>query len=690
MAPAELLPGLPYPLGARATAEGVNFAVFSAHARSIELCIFDSRGRDLLWAAPLPARSADVWHGFLPNAKAGLVYGLRALGPYAPNVGHRFADNRVLLDPYAREIVGEFVWHTESSAPLKARVIAAEPPPETRPRIALADQTRVIYEMHIKGFTQQLAAVDADLRGSYAGLAHPAALAHLSRLGVTTVSLLPVQYCLSEKALRERGLVNYWGYNTLGFFCPDPRLASARVRALGDARQDAQAARAIRDEFRHMVTMLHQANIEVVLDIVLNHTCESDHDGPTLSWRGLDNASWYRLDQDWPDRYINDSGCGNTLDTRHPRVLQFVMDVLRFWVEEMGVDGFRFDLAPILARGDHGFDRRHSFFHALSQDPVLSSITVIAEPWDVGVGGYQLGAFPDGWLEWNDRFRDDMRRFWLCGHVTRGEFARRLCASSDIFEQRHRLPAESVNYLTSHDGFTLRDLVTYNERHNERNGEGNRDGHASNYSCNFGIEGETEHLEIVVARQRMQRALLATCVLAQGTPMFAAGSELGHTQRGNNNAYCQDNELSWLDWSQADDALIDFTRHVISLRQRYQPFLNRWYQGARGEIGEHDLDWLAADGSRLEGGAWQRSEDRCLGALINESGSGAVLLLLVNGESSRQQFSLPPGFWQLLLDSTEERGLPSNLHGSKPQQHRINLPGHAVMLLCSVDGEPLS
>jgi glycogen debranching enzyme GlgX len=692
MAPAELLPGLPYPLGAKATAEGVNFAVFSAHARSIELCIFDSRGRDLLWAAPLPARSADVWHGFLPNAKAGLVYGLRALGPYAPNVGHRFAENRILLDPYAREIVGKFVWHTESSAPLKARVVAAEPPPEKRPKISLADQTRVIYEMHVKGFTQQLAGVDADLRGSYAGLAHPAALGHLSRLGVTTVSLLPVQHSLSEKALRERGLVNYWGYNTLGFFCPDPRFASARVRALGDPHHDADAARAIRDEFRHMVSALHQANIEVVLDMVLNHTCESDHDGPTLSWRGLDNASWYRLDQDWPDRYINDSGCGNTLDTRHPRVLQFVMDVLRFWVEEMGVDGFRFDLAPILARGDHGFDRRHAFFHALSQDPVLSSIIVIAEPWDVGVGGYQLGAFPDGWLEWNDRFRDDMRRFWLCGHVTRGEFARRLCASADIFQQRYRLPAESVNYLTSHDGFTLRDLVTYAERHNELNGEGNRDGHTSNYSCNFGIEGETQHLEIVVARQRMQRALLATCLLAQGTPMLSAGSELGHTQRGNNNAYCQDNELGWLDWAQADDALIDFTRHVISLRQQYQPFLNRWYQGARGEIGEHDLDWLAADGSRLEGEAWQRSEDRCLGALINESGSGAVLLMLVNGESSRQMFSLPTGFWQLLLDSTEERGLPSNAHalGIKPQQHRINLPGHAVILLRSVAVELLS
>lgn len=694
MSPAELAPGLPYPLGARASPEGVNFAVFSAHARSIELCIFDSHGTDLLWMVPLPARSGDVWHGFLPNAKPGLVYGLRAAGPDAPNLGHRFADNKVLLDPYAREIVGEFLWHTDNSAPLKARVVAAEPPPENLPK-SVTRANRIIYELHVKGFTQRLPAVDADLRGSFAGLAHPAAIAHLAQLGITTVSLLPVQHCLSEKALRERGLVNYWGYNTLGFFCPDPRFASARVRALGDPRQDAHAARALRDEFRHMVTSLHRAGLEVVLDIVLNHTCESDHTGPTLSWRGLDNASWYRLDHDWPDRYVNDSGCGNTLDTRHPRVLQFVMDVLRFWIEEMGVDGFRFDLAPILGRGDHGFDRRHPFFHALSQDPVLSSAVLIAEPWDIGPGGYQLGGFPEGWLEWNDRFRDDMRRFWLCGHVTRGEFARRLCASADIFQQRHRAPAESVSYLSSHDGFTLRDLVTYAERHNERNGEGNRDGHASNYSCNFGVEGETDYLEVVVARQRMQRALLATCVLAQGTPMLAAGSELGHTQQGNNNAYCQDNEISWLDWSKADVALTEFTQHVVGLRQRYQPFLNRWYQGARGEVGEHDLDWLAADGSRLEGEAWQHSEDRCLGALINESGSGDILLLLINGEPARRGFSLPAGSWQLLLDSTEERGLAATGVdaidvANSLRTARINLPGHAVMLLRKVDGASVS
>lgn len=675
--------GMPYPLGATASAEGINFSVFSEHAQGIELCIFDSHGERLLWSAPLPGRSGDVWHGLLPDAKPGLVYGLRALGRYAPNSGHRFAEERVLLDPYAREIVGQFLWQPDDLQPLKARVLAAESPPSNTLPSRVLGEHRIIYELHVKGFTRQLLAVDADLRGSYAGLAHPAAIAHLQRLGITTVSLLPIQQCLSERRLRDRGLVNYWGYNTLGFFCPDPRLASARVQALGDVHRDAHVARAVRDEFRTMVSALHAAGIEVVLDIVLNHTCESDHEGPTLSWRGLDNANWYRLDSDWPDRYVNDSGCGNTLDTRHPRVLQFAMDVLRFWTQEMGVDGFRFDLAPILARGDHGFDRRHSFFHALSQDPILSNTTLIAEPWDVGSGGYQLGAFPDGWLEWNDRFRDDIRRFWLCGHMTRGEFARRLCASADIFQRRQRLPAESVSYIVAHDGFTLRDLVTYERRHNEPNGEDNRDGHAVNYGCNFGVEGETDHLEVIVARQRLQRALLATCLLSQGTPMLAAGAELGHTQRGNNNAYCQDNEISWLDWSQADAGLMAFTSHVIGLRRSLQPFLNRWYQGMQGEIGEHDLDWLAADGHRLEGEAWQQSEDRCLGALINESGSGSRLLILVNGEPARRMFSLPEGDWLLLLDSTEERGIASAKSGiaAQPVTSQLNLPGHAVMLL---------
>lgn len=686
----QLSRGAAYPLGATVNEQGVNFSVFSAHAQAIELSIFDTRGERLLWSGRLPGRTGNVWHGLLNNAEAGWVYGLRAFGDYAPNAGHRFTADRWLLDPYAREIVGEFHWQKNDPAPLKARVLAAEAFSQPSGFVRPSAESRILYELHVKGFTQQMLSVDPELRGSYAGLGHPAALQHLQQLGITTVSLLPVQYCLSERALQERGLVNYWGYNTLGFFCPDPRLASKRVQALGDVYRDANVARAVRDEFRAMVAALHDAGIEVILDVVLNHTCESDHLGPTLSWRGLDNASWYRLDRDWPDRYVNDSGCGNTLDTRHPRVLQFVMDVLRFWVEEMGVDGFRFDLAPILARGDHGFDRQHPFFHALSQDPVLSSVLLIAEPWDVGVAGYQLGAFPEGWLEWNDRFRDDMRRFWLCGHVTRGEFARRLCASADIFQRAHRSPAESVSYLTSHDGFTLRDLVTYERRHNELNGEGNRDGHTANYSCNFGVEGETDHLEVVVARQRMQRALLATCLLAQGTPMLAAGSELGHTQRGNNNAYCQDNAISWLDWSHADESLITYTRHVIALRQSLQPFLNTWYQGARGEIGEHDLDWLSADGARLEGDAWQHSEDRCLGALINETGSGAVLLMLINGESARRAFSLPAGAWQLLLNSTEEHGLPpaDADRAAFFVQAAVNLPGHAVMLLRRVQDEP--
>ena len=524
-----------YPLGASVTPRGVNFAVFSAHATSIEVCVFDSTGEHELQRFALPARTGDIWHGELSGASVGLVYALRAAGPWQPEAGHRFDASMLLLDPCAREILeGDL---------RKARVVRDEYDwgDDARPEHAREDL--VIYELHVKGFSMLNPLVPPALRGSYAALAHPASVAHLRSLGITAVSLLPVHQHLDEPALVSRGLVNYWGYNTLGFFCADWRYASAASRAAPDP------GRALRDEFRDMVKALHAAGIEVILDVVFNHTCESDEHGPTLSWRGLDNASWYRLESPPPLRYANDTGCGNTLDLRHPRVLQFVMDSLRFWVAEMHVDGFRFDLAPVLARGDHGFDSKGPFFQVIAQDPVLAHARLVAEPWDVGHGGYQLGAFPRGWLEWNDRFRDTARRWWITGEATRGEWAQRLCGSADTLQHRDREPTDSVNYVVSHDGFTLRDLVSYAERCNEANGEHNRDGHTANHSRNYGVEGDTDEPRIRERRDRVQRALLASVLLSQGTPMLAAGSELGHTQRGNNNAYCQDGPLSWLDWA---------------------------------------------------------------------------------------------------------------------------------------------
>lgn len=685
MPPLEI--GRAWPLGAHWDGAGVNIAVWSNHAERIDLCVFDSQGRQEQARFPLPGRTQDVFHGYLRGATPGLVYGLRAHGPWQPHQGHRFNPHKLLLDPWAREIVGRFDWsvdvgtdqayplrfdeHDNAVTALKARVVHDVYDWQDDRRPTPTRDSLLLYELHVKGFTQRHPGIPEALRGTYAGLAHPVAIEHLQRLGVTTVELLPVQQRLDERALVERGLVNYWGYNTLGFFCPEPRLA--RTGAEPDH------ARAVRTEFRDMVRTLHRAGIEVVLDIVLNHSGEGDARGPTFCWRGLDNASWYWLDPQWPDRYLNHSGCGNAFDLRQPRVLQFVMDVLRYWVLDMHVDGFRFDLASVLARSTSGFDPRAPLFQAIAQDPVLAGVRLIAEPWDVGADGYQLGRFPAGWHEWNDRFRDGMRRFWLCGHVSRGEFAQRLCGSSDTFQQPHREPADSINYISSHDGFTLRDLVSYERRHNEANGEGNRDGHTDNFSCHFGVEGETHRIEIQVARGRAQRALLASVLLAQGTPMLAAGSELGHTQHGNNNAYCQDSALSWLDWEQADETLLAYVRHLVKLRCERLPLRNAWYHGLRAEPSAHDLEWLVPEGGPLQGDAWHHSELRCLGALIHEPGRSAqALLLLINGEHSRRDFQLPRGRWGVLLDSSCADGAPA---GSSPLSTSASLPAQSVWLL---------
>jgi glycogen operon protein len=679
--------GRSWPLGAHADDRGVNFAVFSAHAQAIDLCLFDATGTREIERLRLPGHTGDVWHGRIDGAAAGLVYGLRAHGPWRPDKGHRFNPNKLLLDPYAREIVGSFDWsdlhfdadrvHPRQMDPrdnaataLKARVVrdrhdwADDRPPAT----PLADT--VLYEMHVKGFSKLHPDVPEALRGTYAGLGHGASIAHLKQLGVTAVSLLPVHQRIDEERLVKTGLTNYWGYNTIGFFAVEPRL--------GSTPHDAAATRA---EFRAMVAALHAAGIEVILDVVFNHTAESDALGPAVSFKGLDNATYYRLPPDARSAYDNYTGCGNTVDLRHPRVLQLVMDSLRYWVEEMHVDGYRFDLAPVLGRGDEGFMRQAAFFAAVAQDPVLAGVKMIAEPWDLGPGGYQVGGFPNGWAEWNDKFRDDMRAFWLRHPATRGGFAQRLCASSDLYEARGRAPAESVNYVISHDGFTLRDLLSYNERHNLANGEDNRDGTGHNLSFNAGVEGPSDDPAVNQLRGRLQRAVLATLLLAQGTPMLCAGDELGHTQSGNNNPYCHDSEITWIDWSSADADLLEFTARLVRVRRLARPFANRWYSGLTDPLGLHDLAWLTRDGEPLQGVAWSDPDSRVLGCLIGEPGRAAApLLVLVNAGAADTQFLLPAGVWEVIVDTTEPSGRGA-WHGQG--EVALPLPAGSLLLLAA-------
>jgi glycogen operon protein len=667
---ADLRPGRPWPLGAQWDGTGVNFAVFSEHAQALEVCLFDEAGAQELTRLPLQRSGNDgIWHGYLPGAAPGLVYALRAHGAWQPPQGQRFNPHKLLLDPYARGIVGRMAWcdelldhrrgepevmDTRDSArqALKARVLADGDEGfdwgDDRPPVTPLRDT-VLYELHVKGFSQLNLQLPEELRGRFAGLAHPASVAHFKRLGVTALCLLPVHFHVDEERLAAQGLSNYWGYNTLGFFCPHPRFG------MGDGAQAAH-------EFRAMVKALHAAGLEVILDVVYNHTAEGDQQGPALSFKGLDNASYYRRPAHAPGGYDNFSGCGNTLDLRQPAVLRLVLDSLRHWVQHMRVDGFRFDLAPVLGRGTEGFQRQHAFFTALAQDPVLGRAKLIAEPWDVGPGGYQLGQFPRGWLEWNDRFRDALRGFWLARSHTAGELAQRLCGSAELFAQRGRLPAESVNYVTSHDGFTLRDLVSYNQRHNEANGEHNRDGHGHNLSWNCGVEGDSDNPQVLALRARLQRALLACTVLAQGTPMLAMGSELGNSQGGNNNAYCHDHELNWLDWAHADLELQAFTGHVLAVRRQYRPLGTDWYtgeqpQGDAGNAAWPDLAWLRRDGRPLAGEDWHQPDARVLGCRIQRPGRGhAAQLLLVHGGDEAVDFQLPPGAWRAVLDSSSSDG----------------------------------
>jgi glycogen operon protein len=665
--PTALLPGTPAALGAHADAGGVNFAVFSQHAARVQLCLYDASGERELQRLDLHGPDDGVFHGRLEGAGPGLLYGYRAHGPWQPAAGLRFNPHKLLLDPYARDIVGTFEWRdehfghvrgtpggesqmdTRDSGPfaLKARVTAPDAPaartPAT-PRRPAAE--RVLYELHAKGFTMSLPGIPEALRGTYAGLAHPAAVAHFQALGITTLCLLPVHYALDEEALARRGLRNYWGYNTLGFFCASPRYATP----------GGPGAAA---EFKAMVATLQAAGLEVVLDVVFNHSAEGDASGPTLSLRGLDNGSAYRLVPGDRRQYENHSGCGNTLRVIHPRITQLVLDALRYWVQVMGVDGFRFDLAPVLGRTRHGFDASAPFFVALRQDPTLANVHLIAEPWDTGPGGYQLGHFPGRFLEWNDRFRDAVRGYWLGTGVGRGEFARRFTGSSDLFQHGQRQPTASVNYVAAHDGYTLADVVSHRDRHNLANGEGNLDGHAHEVCANFGVEGESADPAVREARRRARRAMLATALLAQGTPMLAAGDEFGNRQGGNNNAYCQDNATGWLDWARADADDIALAAQLLALRHAH-PLLRhpRWF--AQGNSAGAAIHWQAPHGGEMQISDWHHGQERAFACQLAASGAAPPQWCLVfNPGDAPVPFTLAHGPWLGVFDSSAETNPPT-------------------------------
>ncbi len=661
--------GDPRPLGANFDGEGTNFALFSAHASAVDLCVYDPEGREEIARLPLPERTHDTWHGYVPGLKPGHCYGYRVHGAYDPRAGHRFNPHKLLLDPYATSLRGEFRWH-EACFGFKLGEPEDEASFDERdsspyvPRGVIGDQAEwcfnpskaitpwhktVIYEMHVRGFTRLHPDVPAEARGTFAGLSQPQVIDYLKALGITSVELLPVHAFIDEHMLFQRGLRNYWGYNTLSFFAPHPRYLGTEGP----------------ESFREMVDRFHQAGLEVILDVVYNHTCEGSHLGPTLSLRGIDNLSYYQLMPGDRRFYVNDTGCGNTLNISHPRVMQLVTDSLRHWVGAMGVDGFRFDLGTILGRGERGFDNAATFFQVVSQDPLLSSCKLIAEPWDIGPGGYQLGHFPAGWSEWNDRYRDTVRRFWRGDSGQLPELARRLHGSGDIFEHAGRRPHATINFVTSHDGFTLRDLVSYEHRHNEANGENNEDGHRENYSSNQGHEGPSDDPAIEERRWRMQRNFLATLAVSQGVPMLLAGDEFGRSQRGNNNAYCQDNAVNWVDWPRLDGsgrALIAFTRKLLALRHQFPVLQAIAYRHQPNDPFDDSIQWFNSEGKTMREGHWHEHDNRQLGYLLTEStdteqSGPRYLLVLFNGADSDHTFTLPPspaGQWWLFLDTAEE------------------------------------
>jgi len=695
-------PGDPYPLGATWTGVGVNFALFSANATRVELCLFDAidAARESV-RIPLPERTAQVWHGFLPEARPNQLYGYRVYGPYDPRVGHRFNPHKVVMDPYAKAVARTIRWSDEmfgyrvgdpaedlslderDNAPFAPLAVVIDPAftwGNDRP-LRTPWHNTVIYEMHVRGFSKLNPAIDESLRGTYEALTREPVLAHLTKLGVTAVELMPVHHHARDRHLDEKRLADYWGYNSFGFFAPERRLAASQTPA-GAVR-----------EFKRMVRALHAAGLEVILDVVYNHTAEGNHLGPTLSLKGVDNASYYRLVADEPRYYMDFTGCGNTLNMQSPQVLQLIMDSLRYWVNEMHVDGFRFDLASALARELFDVDRLAAFFDIIHQDPVLSQVKLIAEPWDLGAGGYQVGNFPVLWTEWNGQYRDTVRRFWRGDGGTVSELATRLAGSNDLYARSGRQPYASINFVTAHDGFTMRDLVSYNEKHNEANGEENRDGENNNLAWNCGVEGPTDDPDVTALRDRQVRNLLATLLLSQGVPMLSHGDEIGRTQLGNNNAYCQDNELTWINWqlTETERQLLEFTSRLVAIRMA-QPTLRRrkYFQGRAIRGGEvKDLAWLAPDGKEMDDSAWNADFVRCLGMLlsghaieeVNERGEpmmGDTLLVLLNAHSDKVPFTLPPlgpdQQWRRVVDTVDPQA-PDRLF--KPGV-RYPLPGRSV------------
>jgi isoamylase len=653
--------------------KGTNFTLFSAHATKVEVCLFDSMGSTELERIALPEYTDQIWHGYIPDVHPSNVYAMRVHGPYEPHAGHRFNPNKLVLDPYARAHLGEVKWDpavfgytigaTEEdlsfderdSAPFMPKCVVVDPNFDWKgqPRKGGVPWDRtIIYEAHVKGFTKLHPAVAARRRGTYAGLGTKEVVDYVKSLGITSIELLPIHTFVNDSHLLEKGLTNYWGYNSIGFFAPDPRYASEPEQCLR--------------EFKEMVANFHEAGLEVILDVVYNHTAEGNERGPTLSFKGIDNVSYYRLQSD-KRYYVNDTGTGNTLNLSNPNVIEMVTDSLRYWVNELHVDGFRFDLGTILAREPDGFDNESGFLKACLQDPVLRTVKLIAEPWDCGPGGYQVGGFPPGWAEWNDRYRDTVRDYWK-GDASASAVAHRLCASADIFNRLGRRPSASVNFITAHDGFTLADVVSYNEKHNEANGEGNNDGTSANRSWNCGAEGPSDEPEIKVLRERQIRNMLATLLLSQGTPMLVAGDEFERTQAGNNNAYCQDNPVSWVNWELADKnrALLDFVRRLCALRTKY-PVLrrNRFLTGSYDEELEiMDLKWINASGAEMAPEEWGDQRMKCFGMLMDgrarptglrQRGAEAAMLILFNSHHDLVNFALPEypdgESWDRILDT---------------------------------------
>jgi isoamylase len=697
-------PGESFPLGATWDGQGVNFAVFTENAERVELCLFDESGLQQVACLTLPEYTNQTWHGYVPGLQPGQQYGFRVHGPFDPDAGHRFNPAKLLLDPYARAIAGDYQWDNalfgypigdpqedlaidnRDSAPFVPKCVVIDPAFEWEGDKLLNTPffRTIIYETHVRGMTMRHPKVPEELRGTFRGLTCPVIVDHLKSLGITALELMPVHQFVTDKMLLDKGLTNYWGYNTIGYFAPYAGYSNA-----GFCGQQV-------NEFKDMVKAYHRAGIEIILDVVYNHTAEGNHLGPTLCFKGVDNAAYYRLMEDNRRYYMDYTGTGNTLHMKQPAVLQLLMDSLRYWVQDMHVDGFRFDLASTLARELHEVDSLACFFEIIRQDPVISQVKLIAEPWDVGEGGYQVGKFPPEWAEWNGRYRDTVRDYWRGADSTLAEFASRLTGSSDLYETTSRKPTASINFITAHDGFTLRDLVSYDEKHNQANGEDNRDGENYNRSWNCGIEGDTDDARVIALRGRQMRNFLTTLFLSQGVPMLLGGDELGRTQRGNNNAFCQDNELTWFDWDNADPEMLEFTRQLIGFRRRHPVFRRpKWFLGKpiRGR-GVQDIMWFSPDGTEMTEQDWQTGYIKTLGLFLSGNDIPGVdqrggritddsFYLMFNAHHDAVEFDLPSSsfyqYWQKVLDTTQ-----AELHEDTPALKAglsISVPGRSLIIM---------